>query len=285
MTLQEYRIAYNRQNPNDRVDEPKTVKTQWGTLLPYFVGLIAANILSAAHTGPMLASTFGKQLDPTLGLFLGFTGVLAVEFTAFILMLIPFSDNKRENVLRGIVILLALGVSLIANVDATVNSLQSSDPASQIAAGVVGVFAPLANIAMAEVLRLFRHRAKQEKELAEIDYKAELRMADAKMVSRYTRYLKTNGITDTTIVMKLSNGEDVPELTLPQSTTRQLEVHDRPEPTEKKTKNYPPRIITLANELVSNNDTGLSYKAMQEKYRIYPSDVSKVKQYLNERPN
>lgn len=279
MTLQEFTLAYKKQNPHDTVTAPKSVKTQWGTLIPFFIGLIAANLLSAAHTGPMLASTFGK-LDATLGIPLGIIGVLATEFTAFILMLIPFSGNRRENALRVTVIALAIGVSLIANVNATFNSLQASDTAGQIAAGLVGMFAPLANIAMAEVLRLFRERAKQERELAEVNYKAELVKWDVVVRTKYANYLKRYGITDATQIMTLSSGEQIQHEVLPQSTTAPVMGHNRSSSGEKQA--YPPRIIDLAAKIAENDDAGLSYKALQTKYNVGPSDVSKVKRYMGQ---
>lgn len=274
MTLQEYTTAWKRANPHDNVQAPKAVKTQWGILIPYFIGLLAANLLSAAHTGPMLASTFGK-LDPTLGIPLGIIGVLATEFTAFILMLIPFSDNKRENILRVAVICLAIGVSLIANINATFNSLQASDTAGQIAAGLVGMFAPLANIAMAEVLRLFRERAKKEREGAEGDYKQKLIEWDVNNRKRYAAYLGRYGIKDATEIMKLSNGEQVEHEVSPQSTTEPVMGQKT-----SKTVSVPPRIVELATKLQQSGDIQLSYSAIQSKYGVGPSDVSKAKRYL-----
>lgn len=279
MTLQEFQSAYRLQNPHDYVEVPKATRTAWGTLIPFFIGLIAVNLLSAAHTGPMLASTFGR-IDAFLGVPLGIIGVLGCEFTSFILMLIPFSDSRRENILRGAVIVLAIAVSLIANVNATMNSLQAGDGAGQLAAGIVGVFAPLANIAMAEVLRLFRSRAKQEKELADINYRAALKLYDVQMRTRYANYLKRYGITDATAVMKLSSGEKYEHEVSPQSTTERNMGQERPP--KRESASYPPRIIDLAAKLRENGDTNLSYKAIQTKYNVGPSDVSKVKKYLEE---
>jgi len=283
MSLQQFTQSYQNQNPHDRIEEPKAIRTQWGTLIPMFVGLIAANILSAFHTGPLVAKAYATITGTTENIFMAFIGVLAVEFVVFMLMFISWENTTRkEKLLRVAVILIAIIVSAIANVNATIINLGTSDNASIIAGGLIGVFAPLANLALAEVLRLFRHQAKLERDKIEGDYKAEQKKWDVQMRTRYAGYLKKYGITDPTTMLRLSNGEELLE------TEEEIPLQPivRKERVKKQdlSPSYPPRIIELGEKLIQNGDTELGYKPLQQKYGVYPADISKVKRYLEDRP-
>lgn len=286
LTLQQFGEAYRKQNPHDRVEEPAAVRRNWAVIIPLFIGLIAANILSAFHTGPLIASAFKASVYTNEYNLMFFVGVLAVEFTVFVTMFVPWdTKDRRSTVLRVLVIIMAIAVSVIANVSATLTNLGTTGIVEQIGAGLVGVFAPFANLAIAEVLRTILDQTKRETAEARAAYNLLLNQADQKMRTRYVKYLAKYGITDPTEIMKLSAGE-VQVKSLP--TEPEIEV----DPREQINLNLPPpeppakaitRAELLANDLVRNNHVAMSYKDIERQYGTNPATVSAAKKILKER--
>lgn len=277
MTLQQFTEAYKKQNPHDKVQPPPAIKRNWATIVPLFVGLISVNVLSAFHTGPLIAKAYATVVGSPENTIMFIFGVLAVEFVVFVMMFARWDTATPINkAIRLFVIVLAVLVSIIANVNATMVNLGTVDTASTIAAGLVGIFAPLANLSIAEVLRsVLDHTNKERKDALE-EYNTQLKAWDTQMRTRFANYLKRYGITDATTVMQLSSGQTIEVSNLPQSTTERKSVIKEAKPVT----NVPPRIVRLAETLVANGDTELSYKDITQKYGSTPADISKAKKYL-----
>lgn len=279
MNLQQFTEAYKKQNPHDRVQPPETIKRNWATIIPLFVGLISANVLSAFHTGPLIAKAYATIIGTPENMLMFIFGVLAVEFVVFVMMFARWDTATKVNKsIRLFVIILAVLVSIIANVNATMVNLGTSDTASTLAAGLVGIFAPLANLSIAEVLRSVLDHTNTERKQALAEYNTALKAWDTQMRTRFGNYLKRYGITDATMIMQLSSGQDVDTSNLPQSTTERKSVI-KP---QKVVTNVPPRIAKLAETLVVNGDTELSYKAIESKYGVRAPDISKAKNHIRE---
>jgi hypothetical protein len=152
-------------------------------------------------------------------------------------------------------------------------SVSTDDSVSLVSGGLIGIFAPIANFVTGEMLRKVLDQTKEERVKAKAEYKQALIDYDTKMRQRFVLYLKRQGITDATQILKLSSGEavEVAEVAVPKPATI--------EPTTKDY-SYPPRITELVDKLRANGDTELGYKAIQEKYGVYPADISKAKQML-----
>lgn len=281
MTLQQFAKAYHMQNEHDVVPEPEAVRRNWAVIIPLMIGLIAANVLSAFHTGPLIAAAFKTIVFTPEYDLMFIVGVLAVEFTIFIIMFVSWDNTTaRDKVLRIFVILLALSVAMIANVSGAINNLGTTGTADTLAGGLVGVFAPLANLAIAEVLRTILNRTKQERDLAMIDYRAELKKADLLMRNRYVNYLKKVGITDPTQVMKLSAGElpvEEPKHAIDPVPTTEVRYLNLP---QEKSKN---KAEQLADVLQERGDTALSFKQIEQRYSTNPATVNAAKKILRER--
>lgn len=282
LTLREFAEAYRIQNPHDVVHEPAAIRRNWITIIPLFVGLIAANILSAFHTGPLIARSF-RTVPYTAEYTLMFiVGVLAVEFTVFVTMFASWKKtNSRDKALRILVILLAVMVAIIANVDAAMENLNStaSDVASITAAGFVGVFAPLVNLSIAEVLRKLLDQSTDDQEQAVSMYHEALKDADTKMRTRYVNYLKRIGITDPTEIMRLSAGQTQVTETLPEPSIDKPQVIELQLPKDKP----PTKAEILADTLELRGDAELSFREIEQRYDTNPATVSAAKKILRSR--
>jgi hypothetical protein len=271
MTLQQYSQAYKVQNPHDKVDAPSEIRWPVESILPLIIGLVAVNILSASHTAPVIAQSVPTTIEG-IKIAVGIAGFFGVEFLMFSANFV--ARSKTGGWQRNLLILLALSVAIVANVGSVVGAIAIKDDiVSLVSGGLIGIFAPIANFVTGEMLRKVLDQTKEERVKAKAEYKQALIDYDTKMRQRFVLYLKRQGITDATQILKLSSGEavEVAEVAVPKPATI--------EPTTKDY-SYPPRITELVDKLRANGDTELGYKAIQEKYGVYPADISKAKQML-----
>ena len=277
MSLQQYKAAHLRQNPNDFVREPEAINFPYATVVPLIVGLIAVNILSASHTAPVIAQSVPTNIE-AIKIIVAIAAFIGVEFLMVVANFIPPDKGSWA---RPILILLGLAVAIVANVGSVVGTISvNGDVLSLIAGILIGIFAPVANYTTGELLRKTLDRTKEEQRIAKEAYREELKAYDERLKQLYiSRYLKKYNITDATTIMRLSSGETMS--TEPEQGTAELKTTAQPKAT--KAQSFPPRITALAEQLVANGDTELSYAKIQEKYHVGPSDVSKAKSYLQNR--
>lgn len=274
LTLDAYKQSWYKQNPHAKIEKPKAVRWPFEVLVPMGVGLIAVNILSAAHTAPVIASTV--VAPDVIRFILGIVGVLAVEFTMFTFMFISMEGTPRSaRLLRGLVILLALVVAIIANVSSTVNAMtgQASAIEEIVAAGVLGAFAPLANLSAGEVLRHVLERVRKAQKDGQEQYKQALMDEDKRLRDLYLRYLKKYNIVDPTEVMRYSAGEPATPVDDPVRVIKEK---------EKEPEGLTGKVKEIADRIVEADDLGLSYAELVRKYNTSPNTIQKIKKYYEQ---
>lgn len=275
MVFQEFIESWRRQNPHDRVSKPGAIGIPWRLIIPIIIGVVAVNILSMAHTAPMIARTVNTA-DPNIKAVIALVGVLGVEFTMFVFMYVPMDSKDRTGTaLRWLVIGAAFLVAMIANVSSTMEALQAVGGAEMIAAAIMGGFAPAANISAAEVLRKVLDRVTQARIEAEATYKEALIDEDKKLRNNYVAYLRRCGITDPTTVMRLMVGE------LPtQDATVNPEAPPVPKSPVVSKDELTGRALEIYNDIVANSLQEASQRDLVERYRTSPNTIARIKKFM-----
>lgn len=291
-------------------------------LIAMAIALVAINIVSGSHTIPTVAATIHSN-DSTIQFIVGIAGFLSIEFTLFLMMLIPVSGKIRK-----LVVLLALSAAIVANLYSTTQAI-SNDYWTLIVGVVIGLFGPLANVAFGEVFRHEFDATRQANEQVDSEYRQALTDLDNTIRAQYTRYLKGYGITDPTTIIQYISGTIEPPVspeiavavdTVPdypsnaQPLPIALSQPDQVEPVVLSlpySQYQPPatdsdRRVTnsgsvrtrsiagnsrasstnateLAELLIANSDTGLSYNAIRSKYQVGPNTISAAKKIVKDR--
>lgn len=296
--------AVDNQRPHDVPRRERGATTSWFKVLAMLIGLVAVNIVSGSHTIPTIAYTIASDSE-TIRTIVGVAGFLAIEFNMFVLMLL----NLRSY-LKWIVIALSLTAAIASNLYSTMGAFSATggDGFTTIIGIVLGLFAPLANLAAGETFRNMFDEVAQRNSEAEARYQEALSNWDKVKRGQYTNYLKKLGITDPTLVMQYVAGQiagqDSPALPAPEqerivvttpsiaATTHTTDMDsvaiESSSGTIGHSSNTIPAIqgdskaAILARQLVVNNDSGLSYAAIQEKYRVSPNTIRQARALLSQ---
>lgn len=280
LTLEAFKAAWRKQNPHDRVNKPKEVGLPIVQLTAIMIGVIAVNILSMAHTAPVIAQTVRTSIEWLKGA-IGLCGVLGVEFTMFVFMYISMADTDRAGkIIRWAVILSAFLVAMIANISSTVEAMATSGNVVELLAAIIlGAFAPAANLSAGEVLRRVIDRVKLDREKAVKQYNDDLIAEDKRLRNLYISYLKKYGITDPTSIMQLSSGEHIfKEETADDTRTHNVDPVDvvgakeEPELTG--------RALEIYNDIIANGRQGWTQQALVSEYRTSPNTIAKIRKYI-----
>lgn len=288
LTLDGYKSAWRKQNPHDRVKPPKTIKPPYIKLAAIMVGVVAVNILSMAHTAPVIAQTIITPYE-IIKWAVGLCGVIGVEFTMFVFMFISMDGaDKIGRAIRWFVIGAAFAVAMIANISSTVAAMQvSNDVVELVAAVILGAFAPAANLSAGEVLRRVLEQVNLDKESAVKEHDKALIEEDKRLRNLYISYLKKYGIVDPTEIMRLSSGEeyqsgndDTSSIRYPgnaDSSSNPVvdQVPDRPE--------QPPlsgRALEIYNDIIFNSRQNWTQQALVQEYKTSPNTIARIRRLL-----
>ncbi len=313
-TLQfsQYKKAWLAQRPDTIPKRNNSAKVAWVKLLFMGIALVAINIVSGSHTIPTVANTI-HSASIELRTIVGIAGFLSIEFTLFLMMIAPVPGNTRR-----LVIFLALLAAIVANLYSTTKAISGDDNWTLIVGVVLGLFGPLANVAFGEVFRHeFDSTAAANTEREKV-YQDAVSALNSTIRGQYTQYLKKCGITDPTAILQYisDSGSDTgsvsvqisPDTVLPLSdsmpswdsnisdtdiTEQQYRLPVVPDRVQR----YPVAPVvrtassdsrttgnsggtTLAEQLVANGDTRLSYNDIRAKYRVGPNTVAAAKKIL-----
>lgn len=262
------------------------------------VGLLAANVLSASHTIPTVRITIPYELGDTVRTLIAFSAFFAIDFMLVTLMIIPAAGKLRNTVLS-----LALTVAIVANVYSSMAAVGENNLFASFIGLVLGLFAPLANLAIGELFRSIN--LKREQAIAEVEaqYLTDQHTWDVKRREMYGRYLTKLGITDKaqpTLRALLMSGEtvmddliDLTDLTEKPDTSdlsgaTEVPAMDTPEPPQKRTvtrvarKTGNSKAEEIAKDLVSRRRIDWTYAQIQETYQTSPNTAAKVRKLLRE---
>lgn len=300
LSYNEFRRGWVAQRPNAVPKKDQNATVSWLKIVSMSVALIAINIVSGSHTIPTVAATI-KSDSAIIRSIVGVSGFLSIEFTLFLMMLIPVSSNVRR-----LVIFLALSAAIVANLYSTTQAI-GVDGWTLVVGIVIGLFGPLANVAFGEVFRHEFDRTAEQNSAIEAHYKEELVKLDSTIRSQYTTYLKKYGITDPTIVMQmLSDSTNTTEVALTSNATIALPSSTTPTTTEDSVTTVADstpivvkdsaatgdsvvssggskKAVALAEALLRDSATTLSYSAIQKRYQVSPNTIKEAKKILSER--
>lgn len=297
MIFRDFQRAWFESHPHERVIKVAVSRNNWGAILSIMAGLIAVNILSAAHTIPVIATTVSTDVIQ-VKIAVGVSAFFAVEFMMVIMMILNISHW-----LRYVVIGLALIVAIVANVVSTLQAVESGPYAAGgwVVGIVLGLFAPLANLAAGEMLRSIIKQAADRVTLANTNYEQAVKDLDTKIRGQYTTYLKRVGITDPTQIMELMGNENnrvsfnvEPTSSVVGNSSDSVELENRSSGISSNTlgnvySNQPDNnslgskssaATELAERIRSDGAENLSYSDLQKKYGKSPNTIRKAKQLL-----
>jgi hypothetical protein len=291
MSLAEFAKVWQQSHPSDVVTKEEVKGISWWSLAGVLVSLIAANILSAAHTIPVIVETV-KTDSAVLKVIVAIAGFLAVEFV--ILMFMIFG---KSGWIRAGIISLALTVAIVANVVSTVLYVTAGGVygGGGVFVGIVlGLFAPLANVGIGEVFRGMLDKANGEVKRVADQYEDELKKHDAKILGQYNVYLKKMGVTDATEALtyiREGKSNDVPVETKyePVTVTGGAPItYDTPRIPKRASKmvkkssktTSSKRGAELARLMQRDGTQDLNYKELREKYGASPNTISEAKKLL-----
>lgn len=258
------------------------------------LGLVAANILSASHTIPTVSTTIPTELEQ-VKTFIAFSAFFAIDFMLVTLMVIPAAGKLRNTVLG-----LALTVAIVANVYSSMKTVGATDPFASFIGLVLGLFAPLANLAIGELFRSINLKREAALQAVEEQYLADQNTWDTKRREAYGRYLSKLGITDKkqpTLRALLMSGETVMDDLIDLSDivekddlsgATEVPAMDTPEPPQKRTvtrvarKTGNSKAEEIAKDLVSRRRIDWTYAQIQETYQTSPNTAAKVRKLLRE---
>lgn len=298
---------YDQQRPHDVPRREKGATTSWFKVVAMLIGLIAVNIVSGSHTIPTIARTIASD-STAIQTIVGVAGFLAIEFNMFVLMLL-----NMDGWLKWAVIALSLLAAIASNLYSTMHAFSAAggDEFTTIIGVVLGLFAPLANLAAGETFRKMFDEVAEKNSANEDIYRGRLSDWDKIKRGQYTLYLKKHGITDPALIMQYAAGQieasdsaNSPALPAPDSerivvTTPAIPATIEDSSADSRVAAFSSVAVAadsvrttdssgdskaaiLARQLIANNDSGLSYNAIQQKYHVSPNTIRQAKALLSQ---
>ncbi len=282
LNLAEYRHTWEQAHPHDVVVKRAPEGINWLAMVGVFISLLAVNFLSAAHTLPVVVQLVETDNQP-IKIAVAFAAFLGLEF--MMLVLVAFGKDGR---LRTALIILALIATTVSNLASTFAALATSEyGAGGVIVGIIlGLFAPLANVGIGELYRQMTTKARNELTIVESEYQHALNVQDDKIRTQYNRYLTKIGITDPSEILAYMNGDNnVP--TEVKILVDSVPPKPEPKPTRVRAqtvgagaRNNSRSAEWLAEQLLADEATNLTYAEIQARYGTSPSTISKAKKLL-----
>lgn len=183
LSVKEFSEIYARRHPEQIPSRSKGSERNWFLLAVLFIALLAVNILSGAHTIPVIQSFYPDSVGNTLTL-IGVSGFIGIEGFMFLMM-----AREKRTIWAWLVIVFSFAAALAANLSKTL--AVASDP---LIGFLLGAFAPLSNLSGGEVFREERLRVKRENGENEREYQEKLGEYQRNMERAYRAYLTRVGV-------------------------------------------------------------------------------------------
>lgn len=228
--------------------------------------LLAVNMLSGAHTIPIIQQFYTFE-NPQLLKLVGYMGFVGIEGT-----IVFFMSRHTRGVWEWVAIMLALITALASNLYSTSIAVDQK-ALSALIGYVMGVFAPMANLAIGEVYHKLSIERARDLATKEKTYREALENYYRRRNQAYRQHLSRVGIKAEADKMALLSGIDVEvanSLVLPEP-----EIKVAPD-------NKTPKINAqeLAERMKVDDTQNKTYKELRELYGVSPNTIAKAKKLI-----
>lgn len=279
MTLKAMRHRFNNAYPDKLPPQkPDAPQVSLLNLVALAVIVVAVNVLSGAHTIPMIQEFY--DLDPVVLTVIGFSGFLAIEGAMVLLM-----AQEQRSKLAWTVIVLAFLAALGSNTYKTfeVFNVSDGDVFLIAIATLFGLFAPSANLVAGEVLHNMQLTYKKTKREAQDRYNATVSRYHNEVQTYYRKYLTRIGIKEVEDQELILAGY-VEQLTQDAKEEKQIE---KKKEIQKQVKEKSENSTTIKKLLQKWSDESIdpnSYtlKELAQKYNVSIPTASKARKKFSE---
>lgn len=267
---------YAQLNPDKAPpDRPEKPSVSMINLLALTIVVIAVNILSGAHTIPMIQNFY--ELPTILSYAIGFSGFIAIEGAMVLLMAQP-----QRSKLAYVVVFLAFSAALAANMYKTFEIFDANgDIFAIMIAFLFGLFAPATNLVAGEVLHAMQTEYRESKNKNIAEYENLVSQFNSQVQSNYRKYLNRIGIkSPEEQEMIIAGYVDEINATI---DVRKEEAKALPEPVENPIDSAKGTVKDLVEDWLASdvNPNDFKLKQLADNYSVSVSTISNARKLYN----